>query len=79
MPLFYFHLFNDQDVMDREGTDLPDAGAAGAYASQLAKFEAGEAVKSNGRIVLSHRIDVEDKDHRAVTTVWFRDVVHVEQ
>ena len=65
--------------MDREGTDLPDAGAAGDYASQLAKFEAGEAVKSNGRIVLSHRIDVEDKDHRAVTTVWFRDVVHVEQ
>ena len=79
MPLFYFHLFNDQDVMDREGTDLPDAGAAGAYASQLAQFEAGESVKSSGRIVLSHRIDVEDEDHCAVQTVWFRDVVHVEQ
>ena len=79
MPRFYFHLFNDEDVPDREGTDLPDADAAGAYASKLALFEAGEAVKRSGRIVLSHRIDIEDQEHCAVLTVWFRDVVQIEQ
>jgi len=78
MPRFYFHLLNDMDVPDNEGQDLADVQAARSCALELARFEASEMVKRNGRIVLWHRIDIEDEQHRIVDTVRFRDVVEVE-
>ena len=78
VPRFYFHLRNDMDVPDEEGKDLPDLESARAHAERLARFEASEAVKEQGRVVLNHRIDVEDDQHRILHPVWFRDVVQVE-
>ena len=78
MPRYYFHLHNDVDVPDDEGTDLPDLAAARAYAVKQAQQLIGETVKDQARIVLSHRIDVEDEQHSVVATVQFRDVVKVE-
>jgi hypothetical protein len=78
MARFYFHLRNDMDVPDDEGKELPNLEAAVAYALNLTRLEAAELVKENGRIVLSHRIDVEDEQHTVLETVHFSDVVKVE-
>jgi hypothetical protein len=57
VPRFYFHLFNDVDVPDEEGIELPDLDAARAAAVQQARGMIGELVKTDARIVLDHRID----------------------
>jgi hypothetical protein len=78
VPQFYFHLYNDMDVPDDEGEDLPDLRAARAYADRQARALVGEAAKQDGRIVLWHRIDIEDEKRTVVDTVHFRDVVRIE-
>jgi hypothetical protein len=77
MPRFYFHLYNDTHVSDEDGQELPDLDAARAYVTEMARFEVSEAAKRDGRIVLSHRIDVEDESRVVLATVYFRDAVHV--
>ena len=71
MPLFYFHLFNDMDVLDDEGTELPDAAVAYEHALQEARAMVCDSVQ-HGHLNLSHRIEIEDEaGHR--TPVTFRD------
>jgi hypothetical protein len=77
VPVFYFHLLNDVDAPDHEGTELPDLEAAMLYARRLARFTAAETLKEDGRIVLSHRIDVEDGRGSVLGTVTFGEVVDV--
>ena len=77
MRTFFFHLHDGLEVSDDEGIELPDLEAARRYALTMARFEASEAVKTRGRIVLSHRIDVEDETGAVVATVHFRDAVTV--
>jgi hypothetical protein len=77
MPRFYFHLYNDADVSDEDGEELPNLAAARAHAISMARFEISEAAKRDGRIVLSHRIDVEDEDAAVLASVHFRDAVQV--
>lgn len=79
MPRFYFHLYNDTDVPDEDGTELPDLAAARAHAMIMARFEISEAAKRDGRIILSHRIDVEDEDAIVLAAMYFRDAVQVTQ
>jgi hypothetical protein len=78
VPQFYFHLYNDMDVPDDEGEDLPDLHAARAYADRQARALVGESAKQEGRIVLWHRIDIEDEQGAVLDVVHFRDVVQVE-
>lgn len=76
MPRFYFHLHNDVDVSDEGGQELADLDAARAHAFKMARFEVSEAAK-DGRIVLSHRIDIEDESGSVLATVNFRDAVQI--
>jgi hypothetical protein len=78
VPRFYFHLYNDIDVPDDEGEDLPDLPAARAYADCQARALVGDMAKQEGRIVLWHRIDIEDSQHKVLDVVHFRDVVRIE-
>ncbi len=78
MPRFYFHLYDDLDVPDDEGTDLPDLAAALASASRQARELIAETVKQQGRIVLNHRIDIKDEHGTLIESVEFRDVVTIE-
>ena len=78
VPRFYFHLRNDMDVPDDEGKDLPNLDAALEQAASEARRFAGEIVKEDGRITLSHRIDIEDEQHKLLASVSMRDVVRVE-
>ena len=77
MPLFYFHLINDVDVPDDEGKELPDLDAALQHARTQARFTAAETLKSDGKIALSHRIDIEDDSGNVVGTVTFGEVVTI--
>lgn len=79
MPRFYFHLHNDIEAVDSEGREYSDLEAAIAAARHQARQLAGETVKEKGRIVLSHRIDIEDERGSVLATVAFGDVVSVEQ
>ena len=78
MPVFYFHLLNDVDAPDDEGKELPDIEAAMQHARRFARFTAADTLKADGRIVLSHRINVEDGTGSVLGTVTFGDVVKVE-
>jgi len=78
MPTFYFHLFNDAYVPDQEGHEFPDLESAHADALRQARALAGETAKDKGRIVLSHRIEVEEADRGLLAKVYLRDAVAIE-
>ena len=79
MPRYYFHLINDVDALDPEGVELPDLRAARERAIKNVRFTAAEAIKEQGKIVLHHRIEIEDGQGNVLDTVLFGDVVTVEQ
>jgi hypothetical protein len=79
MPRFYFHLLNDVDALDDEGKELPNLEAAREVARRNARFTAAETLKEQGRLVLSHRIQIEDADGKVLDTVYFSDVLNIEE
>ena len=77
VPRFYFHLRDDLDASDKSGEELPDLAAARACAEKMARFEVAEAAMRDGRIVLSHHIDVADETGAVLFTVHFGDAVRI--
>ena len=77
MPRYYFHLYNDITAMDREGKMLPDLDAARANGIKEAREMMMETI-SEGRINLSHRIDIADRKGDVAATVIFGEAVRVE-
>ena len=78
MPRFYFHLLNDVDAPDDEGKEFPDLDAARQHARRNIRFTAAESLKEQGRVVLSHRIQIEDGGGNVLDTVFFSDVLNIE-
>jgi hypothetical protein len=79
VPRFYFHLLDDVDAPDEEGKELADLEAARELARRSVRFSAGEMLKEQGRLVLSHRIQIEDGEGKVLDMVYFRDVLNVEE
>ena len=79
MPKFFFHVRDDMDVPDDEGAELADIEAAREYAAQSARVLMSETLRDDGRITLSHRIDIEDDKGGVVASVPFRDAVRIER
>ena len=79
MPRYFFHLHNDVDAFDEEGTELPDLEAAMAHANKQARATFAETAKDEGRVALSHRIDIADESGAIVGTVRFDEAVQVDQ
>ena len=77
MPRYFFHLYNDVIAMDDEGVDLPDLEAARANGIKEAREMMVETV-SEGRINLSHRIDIADESGAVIDSVIFAEAVAVE-
>lgn len=77
MPRFFFHLRDDLDVIDEEGTELPDLAAARRQAVKEARSLACEQVL-HGRLNLAHYIDIEDDGGAVLATVTFGEVVEIE-
>ena len=79
VPRFYFHLYDNLDVLDDEGIELPDLEAARAHAVRCARVTFAETAKDEGRVVLHHRIDIADEERAVLETVRFGDAVRVEE
>jgi hypothetical protein len=77
MPRYFFHLYNDQTVMDEEGVELPDIEAALANGIKEAREIMLDTVLQ-GRINFSHWIDIADESGAVVRTVSFGEAVAVE-
>ena len=78
MPRYYFHLIDDFDAPDEEGRDLPDLTAARKHAALIARFTMAETLKEEGKLVRSHRIQIEDECGATLGEVYFGDVVVIE-
>lgn len=78
MPRYYFHLYNDVVSLDEEGVELANLEAERLVALHNVRFSAAESIKTQGHIVLDHRIDVADERGTILDTVRFRDAVQVE-
>jgi hypothetical protein len=78
MPRFFFHLHDDIDLPDEEGIEVADLSAARKHATLTALDLMCGVMKAEGRIALSHYIDIEDEGGRVLDTVRFADVVTVE-
>jgi hypothetical protein len=74
---YFFNLYDDDVVLDEEGSELPDLDAARARAFAGARDMACAEVLE-GHLTLDHRIEVVDESGERVCTVHFRDVVSVE-
>ena len=76
MPLYFFHLYNDEIVRDEEGRELPDIERARVEATKAAQEMICEEAKL-GKVTLSHRIEVEDEAGLPCFTIRYRDIVEV--
>jgi hypothetical protein len=79
VPRFHFHLFDDLDVVDDEGIELPDLETARSHAVRCARVTFAETAKDEGRVVLHHHIDIADELGSVLETVRFGDAVRVEE
>jgi hypothetical protein len=70
MPLFYFHVHDDQNVVDEEGRDLPDLDAARHCAVEGARDLICADVRQ-GRLNLGHSIIVTDSAGLVVARIPF--------
>lgn len=75
MQRYFFHLHNDVEASDEEGTVFEDLAAAKKFAVQQIRSLVAASVVSHGRFCLSHRIDIESKDGDVIASVTFGDAV----
>lgn len=78
MPRFYFHLFDDLVSIDEEGKDLPSKDAARDEGIRSARDIACAEVM-RGRLNLAHRIEITDEAGTVMNTIWFREVLRVDE
>jgi hypothetical protein len=78
VPRFFFHLYDDCIVLDEEGSDLVDVGAARGEAIRSARSIMAEQI-GHGQLNLGHRIEVEDANGDPVLTLTFGDAVTVQR
>jgi hypothetical protein len=76
MPLYRFHVLNDIDAPDEEGQEFSNLAAAHLQAIDYVRDLASVSVRQ-GRLDLSHRIDVEDEAGKVLVSVTFGEAVDV--
>ena len=76
MPRYRFHVLNDIDAPDGEGQELTSLAAAHLQAIDYARELASASVRQ-GRLDLTHRIDIEDDVGKVLSTVTFGEAVHI--
>ena len=74
---YYFHVVDDLDTTDEEGTELPDAEAARLWAVNASRILMCETLREDGKITLHHRIEIEDDQGAVVRAVEFGDAVEI--
>jgi hypothetical protein len=72
VPRYYFHIHNDLDAEDEEGTELPDLAAAREHALKGARDLVCHDIKQ-GHVNLDHHIIVANASGDELLKVSFRD------
>ena len=75
MPRYFFHIHNDLETIDEEGSVLPDAHAARERGIHEARNFAAESIKSKGHLILDHRIDIVAETGEQIASIRFGDAV----
>ena len=73
---YRFHVFNDQQTIDREGKVLADLDTARAFAIELARRIMADEIKTSGQINLGHWIEIED-EHGEMDVVPFGEAIRI--
>jgi hypothetical protein len=76
MPRYFFHVLNDIDARDEEGQELDNLAMAHLKAVDFARDLAATSVQQ-GRLNLTHRIDVENEAGEVLVTVTFDEAVEI--
>lgn len=79
MPRYFFDLYNDMDVLDEEGKELPDLEAAKAAGLGEVREMLQASITDTGTINLCHHIDIRDETGRIVHVIHFQDAVTVQR
>jgi hypothetical protein len=76
MPRYFFDLYNDIEVRDDLGKELPDLASARENALVEAREMMTQAIE-DGELNLNHRIEVRDAVGAVVHTLHFGDAVGI--
>lgn len=76
MPIFRFNVINDIDAPDEEGIYLDNLAVANLKAIDFARDLASASVRQ-GRLDLTHRIEVANEAGEVLLTVTFGDAIAV--
>ncbi len=77
MPRFFFHLHNSVSVHDDVGMELPTVQAAKVEATEACRAIMADDVQSDGKITLSHHIEIESDDGKTKLVLPFRACVEI--
>lgn len=76
MPRFFFNLYDDLEVLDPDGVELPDLEAARACGLKNARAIAADQVL-RGKLDLRHRIEIADEFGQVLRTIPFADAIAI--
>ena len=76
MPLYRFHIFDEDHTIDGEGQDLANLDAARTNAIQGARGMMADELRTRGRIDLTHWIEIEDEEGE-MTVMTFGDAIKI--
>jgi hypothetical protein len=76
VPHYFFHLHDELDVADEEGTELPDSRAAREHAIGEVRAVACESIRK-GYLDLSHYVEVTDEQGSTVAIATFSEAIDV--
>ena len=77
MPRYHLNLFNDIDVFDEEGFELPDLAAAKDKAIGGARSLMAEHIRLGRPVHLNHRIEIADDHGKTLAVIPFREMITV--
>lgn len=77
MQRYFINIYNDADVMDEEGGDYADIGAARDVAIRGARAMMAEHVIAGQAINRRHRVEIADVSGRIVAVIPFGEIITV--
>jgi hypothetical protein len=77
MARYFFHLHNDADTLDEDGSEFPDDAAAIAHGRTEALAMASASVSEHSHLVLDHHVIVANDEGQCLARIRFGDVVEI--
>jgi hypothetical protein len=78
MPRYHINIFNDLDVIDEEGVELPDLASAKLRAIGGGREIMAEHLKAGCPLRLFHRLEIADEGGRVLAVISFRELMTIE-